>query len=381
MNSIKKIARKFGFDIVRYSKPTVAANTIQKSIVKHKPIISHTLALNALESVGRKSNIPAFTYYNRPNKSSDSMEEAENIWWNAHGRLIEKVWVLSEDVNNLYRKNYVLQAASFFKQENKKVKILDLGCGSGWFGRMIADKELEYYGMDFSSTQIEIANSEKEKSSNNEHLNYYCLSDFRKIENLNDVTGVVIHAFLHHLYWDELHKLFQELSSVLPTGCKFFIVEPIYPNLNDTELKEKATVASANLFVKQYQKYIETLKHSLINKRKYDIHTEAELSEIISESSENGFFFSPKEVPFRLGEFTSFISKYLHIERIFMCGMLDTETAQFVDRIQSKEEKQYYSELLFPFVNSLDQFLISNKCFELNQYAYQFTAFQCILKK
>lgn len=379
MNIIKRVARKLGFDIVRYSTPALPKKKPQTP--NQKPVLSVKLASEALESVGRNLDTPLFTYYTRPEKSSPVMEEAENLWWNSHGKLIEKVWVLSESVNALYRNDYVLKAAAFFKKENKNAKILDLGCGSGWFGRMIADEDLEYYGMDFSSTQIEIANNEKEKSRNKKQLNYYCLSDIKKIEKLNEITGVVIHAFLHHLYWDELNVLFKELATILPNGCKFFIVEPVYPDPTNQKNESGSLSKISESFIINYRNYLTTFKTELIAKGLYDTKTEDELNEVFLESSRNGFFLSPKEVPFKLTEFKSFLNKYVSIENIFHCGVVDLETAQFIDRIKSKKEQDYYKEQLFPLANSIDKFLLSTDYFETNQNNYLFTAFECTLNK
>lgn len=374
MNIVKRIVRKFGVDIVRYSNVSVPSKKRDKKVV-----INQEKAAAALKSVGRYP-VPIFTYYERPVKSSLLMEEAENLWWNVHGNTIEKVWVLSDSVNDFYRKDYVRQASDFFKKDNPKAKILDLGCGSGWFGRMIADNDLEYHGMDFSSTQIEIANQKKEHSSNKAFLNYYCLSDIRKLKKLNEITGVVIHAFLHHLYWEDLNNLFSELSEILPDGCKFFIVEPIYPDPDPVSEKQDFN-KNAKFFIKNYRDYRNKLKMELVKEGLYDLETNEQLVEIVNESEDNGFFFSPKEVPFRMTEFKDFLSKFIQVERVFHCGVLNLETAQFVDRIKSEKEKLNYCKLLFPIVNSLDEVLLKNDYFKLNQDDYLFTAFEGILKK
>jgi 2-polyprenyl-3-methyl-5-hydroxy-6-metoxy-1,4-benzoquinol methylase len=382
MNIIRRIVRNFGVDVVRYTAPeSDATNHDANNFATQPRVISASLAAEALKSVGRSQAMPVHTYYERPDRSSGTMEQAENLWWNTHGRLIEKVWVLSEVVNHQYRKDYVAKGVEFLKQGNAKAKILDLGCGSGWFGRMAADENLEYHGMDFSSTQIEIANSEKEKSPNKAYLNYYCLTDFKQIKNLNEITGIVIHAFLHHLYWEELYNLFKELVTVLPDGCKFFIVEPIYPDKTEKIGTSQDVLNSMNNLRDGYRNYLKAIKKDLTAKNLFDTQTQTELDNIVSESTSNGFFFSPKEVPFRISEFTGFLNKYLHVDGIFHCGVVNIETAQFIDRIMSKEKQDYYSGLLFPFAKTLDQILLSNKYFEANQDTYLFTAFKCTLNK
>ncbi|HEX8517701.1 MAG TPA: class I SAM-dependent methyltransferase [Bacteroidia bacterium] len=381
MNIIKKIVRKFGVDIIRYSNDSAGHSKVEEK-EEQVPLISKEEASKILASVGRKSGIPTFTYFERPHKSSLLMEEAENLWWNSHGNLVEKVWVLSDPVNYKYRNDYVSKAAAFFKgDKNTKAKVLDLGCGSGWFGRMIADEHLEYFGMDFSATQIEIANKKKETSLNKDYLNYYCLSDIKQLDNLNEITGVVIHAFLHHLYWEDLDNLFSELGQILPVGCKFFIVEPTYP---DPLVKQNGSDVFLKIlqdYLANYREYRGKLKRQLIKDGMYDTQTASELNNIVSESDLNGFFLSPKEVPFRIGEFRSFLDKYLEIKNVFACGIINLETAQFIDRITSRELQDHYSELLFPVANTIDRILLNNNYFESDQSNYIFTSFEGVLKK
>jgi len=383
MNIVQKILGRLGYSLTRDSATPSATKKIlalHPSKADTKPLISREDAADALKSVGRELNVPAFYFYKRPDKSSVLMEQLENNWWNAHGELIEKAWVFSEKTNYYYRKDYVSKAVSFFKETGKKAVILDLGCGSGWLGRMIADDGLEYHGMDFSSTQIDIANKEKQKASNKEHLHYYCLTDFRKIENISSVTGVVIHAFLHHLYWEDLTNLFDELAETLPQGCKFFIMEPVYPAKSKAAntFTEKAT---NDALVSAYRANLIFIKNKLMDENNYDSKTESDLIQAEFESTKNGFFFSPKEVPFKLDEFKTFLTTYLTIEKTFHCGVLNLETAQLVERIRSEEKQNYFSELLFPAANALDKLLLSNNYFEANENNYLFTVFECSLNK
>jgi 2-polyprenyl-3-methyl-5-hydroxy-6-metoxy-1,4-benzoquinol methylase len=382
MKLIAKIARKFGYNIVRYKDPNSASKKIAQLHVDQitLPLIKQSEAHKALQGVNRQTNISSFTYFERPQKTTESIDRLESLWWNTHGELIDKVWGFSEKVNFLYRNNYVAQAATFFKHNEKNPKILDLGCGSGWFGRMIVDPELEYHGVDFSSTQIKIANQDKETSPNKNQLHYYCLEDFKEIENLQSFTGVVIHAFLHHLCWEELSDLFDDLKQFLPAGCKFFIVEPVYPDAHQIGIDKNEQSFNLN-FVLNYRAKLNQIKLGLIDQNIFDTQTEYNLNKVGAESQNNGFFFSPKEVPFRMTEFKNFLSPYLKIEHTFQCGVLDLETAQLIELINDAAVQQKYADLLFPLANALDRFLLLNQYFEANENNYLFTAFQGVLVK
>ncbi len=375
MNSIRKLIRGLGFDIARYPKSKKNASSRIKASDRSDILIPTTAAHLALKGVGRIGRSP-FTYFQRPNMTSTELDEIENIWWNAHSKLIENVWVLSDDVNELYRANYISKAASFFKKDTSKAIVLDLGCGSGWFGRIVADQDLEYFGIDFSSSQIELANKKRINAGNSQWLHYYCTTDFKQVKNIQEINSVFIHAFLHHLYWDELHSLFAELKNTLPRGCRIFIVEPIYPGFN----KSNQDMRLMDKLISDYRKYVRSIKSELIAEGIYNTELEDQLGNVFEESKINGFFFSPKEVPFELHEFEEFLNGYVVIQEKTCCGILNLETAQMIENIKSEKHREYYKRLLFPFVNHLDKFLLSNGYFENTPNTYFFTAFECILK-
>ena len=75
----------------------------------------------------------------------------------------EEVWDNISELWGEYKKKPFFTVESFLK--GKKGKIIDLGCGSG--RNMVADKNIEYYGVDFSGSQIECAKKiTKEKGIN-----------------------------------------------------------------------------------------------------------------------------------------------------------------------------------------------------------------------
>lgn len=77
----------------------------------------------------------------------------------------EKVWDNISDIWNDYRKKpffrveeFLMNASPYKGKQSKiagKIKVLDLGCGCG--RNMIASEYMEYYGVDFSSSQIKCA--------------------------------------------------------------------------------------------------------------------------------------------------------------------------------------------------------------------------------
>jgi SAM-dependent methyltransferase len=377
MEIVKNVLKQFGIQISRYKQKM----KIEYPTVKFEEIISEQEALEANHSVGRKHKQAPFTYLERIVESTRLMDDAENKWWNKAGPIIEEAWVMQEEPCIAYRELTIKSAVAFFLKDKKKVKVLDLGCGSGWMGRMMAGESLEYLGMDFSSTQISIANAKLKECPNKEFIKYYCLEDIRKVPELSSIDGVVINAFLHHLSWNELHELFRTLCELMPSGCKIFIVEPIYPDGNNIEQTQEEVIDINTILLEEARSFLEKLKKKLVDQGIYDLKAEHELILLIEESARNGFFLSPKEVPFKISDFLNFLGKYAQIERYFHCGVCDLELAQLLTRVKSEKIRTYLINTLFPYIRSIDDVLIGNGVFNSNPDTYLFTAFECVLKK
>ena len=102
---------------------------------------------------------------------------------------------------------------------------------------------------------------------------------------------------------------------------------------------------------------------------------------MFKESSRNSFFFSPKEVPFRMTEFKEFLRNYIIINNYYYCGITNLETAQFIDRVENSVLKKDLVNTLMPLSESIDTLLLSEGYVGLNPNEYLFTCFEGILKK
>lgn len=372
MGKVRKIIRKFGCDIVRFPSE-------DQDMLKNNPVTS----LETIKETGKlmaevaRQQLPAFEPFDRPVKSTTALDQLENNWWNDYGDLIEKVWVLEDDINTELRQDYVSKAKQFFLSDTPKTKILDLGCGSGWMGRMLADENVEYVGVDFSETQIKIANDTLVKSGIKHSIKYHLTKDFTEVEDLDSVTGVVINAFLHHLYWDELDELFKGLVHHLPKGCKVYILEPVYPSLSKKSgatgnEASKLVGGALNLFIGQ-------LKKQLVQTGKYDVALDKELEGVINESNAMGYFFSPKEVPFQMDKFRKFLNKYISVDNIYPTGIHDIAFAQMCSKITDDKLRSKVISAVFPAVKLLDKMLLELEG-EQDSNMYLFTAFECKIK-
>ena len=338
------------------------------------PIIKKREALEALKTINRQP-LNAFTFFKRLQTTSKSLDILEEKWWNVAGNLIEDVWGLPDDLCLAYRQEYVIRAKNFFLSDKKNVKILDLGCGTGWFGRIIADENIFYQGIDFSETQISIAKEKAKNIHNEKYLNYSQTTSIQSIENIRDFDGIIINAFLHHLCKDELITLFNDIKQNFKSGTKIFIMEPVYPTNkrnSSTQINDDANASIINGMV-------DAVKNHAIKTNIFDTEKQILLSELINESNENGFFFSPKEVPFDFQEIEELLLKYTQLQNYFYVGVNDFTLLQMLSFVKDQAYRKKIVETVFPFIKNLDKELLANEYYANGTNNYIFTCFECIL--
>ena len=105
------------------------------------------------------------------------------------------------DFANLYVGEMSKYYVNFFKKKlKKKGKILDLGCGPGYFTLELARAGFDVVGVDISKGAI---NSAKQtmlnlKKGKKLKLKYIC-SDLKNLNFVNEFDGVLCSGFLHHI--------------------------------------------------------------------------------------------------------------------------------------------------------------------------------------
>ena len=235
-------------------------------------------------------------------ESDFEIDELEKNWWNNNATIIEKIWAQNIHFQKIIRLPYLKRMKFFFLNNNMKkpFRILEVGCGTGWVCRLVADEEINIIGTDFSEGQLNIANA-MSKMFNKDKYCVYQLADASSFNK--DVDGVVIHALLHHLSTKELENFFTEFAKLSP-GTKIFMYEPTF---------FKTQSDKPSIFDKVINKAIIILKKQAINFAKYigkpDLELKTAIDKLYEDAEKFGWYISPKEVPFYESEIEDLVGK------------------------------------------------------------------------
>ena len=125
----------------------------------------------------------------------------------------EQVWDKIANEWKDFRINPISEVKEFLK--NKKGKVLDLGCGSG--RNFIEDKNLEFYGIDFSKEMVRIARQKPYKK--------VLKSNAWQIKFPDNFFDYALYISVLHCIPSKKNreKSLIELKRVLKPGAKIFI--------------------------------------------------------------------------------------------------------------------------------------------------------------
>lgn len=243
----------------------------------------------------------AFQRELRIEKSTPDLDQVEMQWWNRNSELIERIWGLPEGLCRETRVGYLSEIRALFHRLSGKssVNILEVACGSGWPGRILADQTTRVTGVDFSEEQI--SRAEKRAASTGSTNCRYLVGDVNKLADFyrsTDYDGAFVHCGLHHLAGDELEKFAKEIGEVRP-GYPLILVEPLY--FVRPSFVRKAFSKASSLLVRGF-------KRVFLSRAELDSAIVHASEKLVSEADDRGWFLSPKEMPFTLAE----------IERLFL---------------------------------------------------------------
>lgn len=135
------------------------------------------------------------------------------------------------------RKETANRFGEFLKKKKKPLKILDLGCGNGWFSaKMAAIKNVEVVGLDLNLPELEQA----QKLFGHKNLQFAYGNIFENLFENQSFDLVVINAAIQ--YFPSVSDLFQQLFEILkPQGEIHILDSPFYPQNQVVEAKKRTT--------------------------------------------------------------------------------------------------------------------------------------------
>jgi ubiquinone/menaquinone biosynthesis C-methylase UbiE len=290
----------------------------------------------------------------RIENSTKEVDELERQWWNSNAETIEKIWAQSFSLQKIVRVPYLEKMKKFFLNSTNKrpLKILEIGCGSGWVCRLVADKDFHIIGTDFSEAQIALAKEMAARQEKEEYCSYE-VADASAFEK--DVDGVVIHALLHHLSENELQNFFRQFAEI-KKGVRVFMYEPVFLDKQP---------GKAGFFDRAINKVIHEVKMVAIKKAKKTGHEDVKLNEkikkIFNDAQKNGWYISPKEVPFYEKELDGYMKPLCTLQKKYIVNRSDLEIAEILAAWKIEKPGFLFSGILIPLVRQLDKISFKGK--------------------
>lgn len=152
--------------------------------------------------------------------------EAELRWWDRFADVMATQWNLTPRMNRAIRTEYERDYEDFLFTPGGT--LLDVGCGTGMRTHALARRGMLVDGIDFSGSQLELARRLAEEHG-------VRTMEFFQRDIVNDdwsgrhaqYDGMLIHALLHHLTYDELDLVFQRIRAALKPGGRVYLYEPL----------------------------------------------------------------------------------------------------------------------------------------------------------
>lgn len=309
-----------------------------------------------------------------------AIDHEEEVWWNENADTVEAIWAMAEPVREAIRTPYLDRARHFFLagQTQQPARLLEVGCGSGWVGRMIADREhLQIIGLDIASEQIRLANENAATAGLSEVCEYRCqnLADFAA-RDAQSVSCVLIHAILHHLSWQEIRSVLAQLK-VLGSGTRIFIYEPVYLADPAAPMEETPRSRHARFMAglpAQAMRIFQT-----IFRPARDQELLARVNTLVADAQRQGRILSPKEVVFREPEILGALEEIGKVTERYVCNYTTLPMAQFATSIKNKALQRLFCATVLPLAAYVDRWLFDSRAIPLVTRDYVFMGYHCVV--
>jgi 2-polyprenyl-3-methyl-5-hydroxy-6-metoxy-1,4-benzoquinol methylase len=290
----------------------------------------------------------------------------EHIWWNKHADLIERVWANDLEIREALRKKYLSNACLFLTDNTiQPGTIFEVGSGSGWVGRLLIKGTIfRLLGMDLSEAQVMLAKQEAEKEGLSGQCEYVCTNISEASQHLREygsVSGLLIHAILHHLTWSEINQIFSDITK-LNFGAKLFVYEPVFFESAIDSKKNKFfnTISGAMAIFVSFLALALMKMIGAIASPSIDPVISEKMNLVSDEAIANNYVLSPKEVVFEYSELIRTIDKYFVLKESHVCNYLDISAAYLASIMQQNSLFRIIIYKIFiPLLRFLDVWLAS----------------------
>ncbi len=313
--------------------------------------------------------------------SDKTIEKLEYDWWNENAETIRKVWEMHDDVSWIIRKDYIQKGKQFLlDKSDKSIKLLELGCGSGWVGQLFMGPRIHIIGTDFSENQIDLAEKNASRKEKQEYCSYFVSSSGEWRDEFNDVDGVLIHCYLHHLNEKEISETLLTIKNKLSKGVKIWIYEPAFYLSADQQLEKKQPISRFS-YIQQSIFLRNFLGKLFENKNWVDKGTYEALIKLQKKATENGWYLSPKEIPFEVDEFSTKLEDYFTVANHYWATINAIGDAQQINLIVNPLFRKIMANAFLPFLVSSDRKLCKEGFLRnlLTYPTYAFHVWECIL--
>lgn len=310
------------------------------------------------------------------------LDREEEAWWNEQAEVVEAIWAMQEPVRSAIRTPYLGRARRFFLDGAKALPItlLEVGCGSGWVGRMIADRDrLRILGLDIAEEQIRIAKENAAHAGLSDTCEYRCqnLADFT-VKDALSVSCVFIHAILHHLSWQEIRSVLAQLKA-LGSGTRIFIYEPVY-------LADPERGALPEGFAARRARFLAMLPHRAlaifdrIFRPRRDTGLLEKVQHLCREAQRQGRVLSPKEVVFREAEILGALGEIGEVTERYLCNFTTIPIAQYATTLLDPSLQRLFTATILPLSAWVDRTLFSGGQIPAVTREYVFMGYHCVVR-